>query len=63
MTPPFKVSGSWNVFMNIPVGEDRNSLELRPTVCSPGDHVILRAEMDCFVVFSSCPQDILPIKR
>ena len=61
VTPPFKVSGSWNIFMNIPVGEDRNSLEFRPTVCSPGDYIVLRAEMDCFVVFSSCPQDILPI--
>lgn len=61
VTPPFPVSGSWNVFMNIPVGEDRNSLEFRPTVCSPGDHVVLRAEMDCFVAFSSCPQDVLPI--
>ena len=61
VTAPFPVSGSWNVFMNIPVGEDRNSLAWRPTVCSPGDHVVLRAEMDCFVVFSSCPQDVLPI--
>ena len=61
VTPPFKVSGSWNIFMNIPVGEDRNSLEFRPTVCAPGDYIVLRAEMDCFVVFSSCPQDILPI--
>ena len=61
VTPPFTVSGSWNVFMNIPVGEDRNSLEFCPTVSRPGDYVSLRAEMDCFVVFSSCPQDVLPI--
>ena len=61
VTPPFQVSGSWNVFMNIPIGEDRNSLEFRPAVSRPGDYVVLRAEMDCFVVFSSCPQDVLPI--
>ena len=47
--------------MNIPVGEDQNSLAWRATACSPGDYVVLRAEMDCFAVFSSCPQDILPI--
>ena len=61
VTPPFQVSGSWNVFMNIPVGGDRNSLEFRPAVSRPGDYVVLRAEMDCFVVFSSCPRDVLPI--
>ena len=61
VTPPFKVSGSWNVFMNIPIGDDRDSLEFRPAVSRPGDYVVLRAEMDCFVVFSSCPQDVLPI--
>ncbi len=61
VTPPFHVPGSFNVFMNIPVLEDRNSLDVRPTKCRPGDHVVLRAEMDCYVAFSACPQDILPI--
>jgi uncharacterized protein len=27
----------------------------------PGDRVVLRAVMDCIVVMSACPQDILPI--
>jgi uncharacterized protein len=27
----------------------------------PGDKVVLRAEMDAIVVFSSCPQDVTPI--
>jgi len=26
-----------------------------------GDFVVLRAEMDCIVAMSTCPQDILPI--
>ena len=28
---------------------------------SRGDHVTLRAELDCIVAMSACPQDILPI--
>ena len=47
--------------MNIPVLEDRNSFDMLPTACPPGSYVVLRAEMDCYVVFSACPQDILPI--
>lgn len=61
VTPPFQIAGSWNIFMNIPVLDDRNSVDLRPTQCQPGQYVVLKAEMDCYVVFSACPQDILPI--
>ena len=58
---PFPIPGSFNVFMNIPVGADGNSLDFKPTVCQPGDYIVLQAEIDCYVAFSSCPQDILPI--
>lgn len=61
VTPPFPIPGSFNIFMNIPILEDRNSFDIRPTTCRPGDYVVLRAEMDCYVAFSACPQDILPI--
>lgn len=27
-----------------------------------GDSITLRAEMDCFVAFSACPQDIVKIQ-
>ena len=50
----------WNLFMNIPVGRD-GGLSFEPPVSSPGDYVILRAEMDCVVAFSACPQDMIPI--
>lgn len=50
----------WNLFMNIPVAGD-GGLSFQPPVCKPGDHVLLRAEMDCVVAFSACPQDIVPI--
>ena len=50
----------WNLFMNIPVAPD-GSLGFEPPVSGPGDYVILRAEMDCVVAFSACPQDMVPI--
>jgi uncharacterized protein len=49
-----------NLFMNIPVIEG-NRVEARPPVSTPGSYVTLRAEMDCVVAFSACPQDMIPI--
>ena len=49
-----------NLFMNIPVKPDR-SLSFEAPVSTPGSYVALRAEMDLFIAFSACPQDILPI--
>ena len=49
-----------NLFMNSPV-VDGNHVEMRPPVSRPGSHVALRAEMDCVIAFSACPQDLLPI--
>ena len=59
LTPP-ETPSPWNLFMNIPVGPD-GSLGFEPPVSGPGDYVLLRAEMDCVVAFSACPQDIVPI--
>ena len=50
----------WHLFMNIPVA-DGGGLSFQPPVCKPGDHVLLRAEIDCVIAFSACPQDIVPI--
>jgi len=50
----------WNLFMNIPVAAD-GSIGFEPPVCMPGSYVLLRAEMDCVVAFSACPQDMVPI--
>jgi uncharacterized protein len=49
-----------NLFMNIPV-VDGNRVEVRPPVSTPGSYVTLRAEIDCVVAFSACPQDMLPV--
>ena len=50
----------WNLFMNIPVAADGSVAFVAP-VSKPGDYVTLRAEMDCVVAFSACPQDVVPI--
>lgn len=50
----------WNLFMNIPVLDGRR-IDFLPTVSKPGDYIEFRAEMDCIVAFSACPQDLVPI--
>jgi uncharacterized protein YcgI (DUF1989 family) len=59
LTPP-ECPSPLNLWMNIPVVEGGRTLWGEP-VSKPGDHVILRAELDCVMVMSACPQDILPI--
>jgi len=38
------------------------SLEFVAPASKPGDYVVLKAEMDCIVAFSACPQDIIPVR-
>ncbi len=49
-----------NLWMNIPVDAE-NRIQWLPPVSRPGDYVDLRAEMDCVLVMSACPQDIIAI--
>ena len=49
-----------NLFMNIPVGADA-VLGVLPAQTRPGDSTTLRAEIDCYVVVSACPQDLVQI--
>lgn len=57
---PVECPAPLNLWMNIPVHPD-GSIEWLPPVSQPGDHVLLRAEIDCIVVMSACPQDMIPI--
>jgi uncharacterized protein len=59
LAPP-EIPAPLNLFMNIPV-IDGNRVEIRPPVSTPGSYVTLRAEADCIVAFSACPQDVVPI--
>ena len=55
-----EVPQPFNIWMNIPVQAD-GSIDWLPTVSKPGDQITLRAEMDCIIVLSACPQDMVPI--
>jgi len=58
--PHIEIPQPINLFMNIPVRQEGVlGWETAPT--GPGDFVTLRAEMDCLVVVSACPQDIVAI--
>ena len=59
LTPP-ETPAPLNLFMNIPV-VDGNRVEIRPPVSTPGSYVRLKADCDCVVAFSACPQDVVPI--
>ena len=51
-----------NLFMDVRVESD-GSLTWGPAPTKPGDHVVLRAELDCIVVASACPQDLNEINH
>jgi uncharacterized protein len=51
-----------NLFTNIGLTAGRE-LEWLPARTRPGDNVVLRTEMPCYVVLSSCPQDIVAINN
>jgi hypothetical protein len=57
---PAETPSPWNLFMNIPVASD-GTVSFEAPVSRPGDYVTLRAETDCVLAFSACPQDIVPI--
>jgi len=59
LTPP-ETPSPLNLFMNIPVSQSY-AVSFEPPVSTPGSAITLRAEMDCVVAFSACPQDMTPI--
>lgn len=48
-----------NLWMNVPITGE--AIDVTMPLSRPGDHVLLRAEMDLVLVFSACPMDITPI--
>jgi len=47
----------WNLFTNFYLNDD-GSFEVKAPETNPGDNMTLRAELDCYVVISACPQDM-----
>jgi len=58
-TPP-ELPCPFNLFQNTQY-HPRRGLEFKPTVSKPGQHVTFKAEIDCVVVFSACPMDVVPV--
>ncbi|HEX3749046.1 MAG TPA: urea carboxylase-associated family protein [Streptosporangiaceae bacterium] len=57
---PVAVPQPLNVFMDVRPEPD-GTLVSHPASSRAGDFVAFRAELDCLVVLSSCPMDIVPI--
>lgn len=55
---PSHMPNPLNLWENAVIRE--SSIVIEPPVASPGDHVALRADLDLIVVFSACPQDMVP---
>ncbi len=55
-----EIPSPMNLFMNIP-WTPAGRLAWEAPVSSPGDYIQFKTMMDCVVVFSACPQDILPV--
>ena len=49
-----------NLFMSVHV-HDNGTIERLLPASKPGAYVVLKAEMDVILAFSSCPQDVTPI--
>ncbi|WP_331763762.1 urea carboxylase-associated family protein [Streptomyces anthocyanicus] len=49
-----------NIFMDIPVGRD-GALTWETATSRPGDSITFQAEIDCVLVVSACPQDLVGI--
>jgi uncharacterized protein YcgI (DUF1989 family) len=61
---PFGISGgdlpdSMDLFMNYPYDCDLGSFSIKEPISRPGDYVQLRAEQDCLVAVSNCPEDLV----
>jgi uncharacterized protein len=49
-----------NFWMNVVV-DDNGQIALREPISRPGDYLLLRAVLDCYLIFSACPMDITPV--
>ncbi len=47
-----------NVFMNYPYDVEKGGFFINPPITKAGDYIEFRAEMDCLVALSNCPEDM-----
>ena len=55
-----EVPSPLNLWMNTPLAAN-GTIAWLPTVSKAGDYVVLQAELECVVVMSACPQDLVPV--
>jgi uncharacterized protein YcgI (DUF1989 family) len=55
----FNFDCCFNIFMNLTLHPD-GSMRLQEPLSKSGDYIDLRAEMDCIIAISNCPQDRNP---
>lgn len=51
-----------NLFMNVPIGDGegaKREMKFEAAVGQEGEYVVFKAEKDCVVVMSACPQDMV----
>ena len=56
---PNVIPYSFNIFMNAPVQPD-GSIAIEQPISKAGDFIELRADMDCIIAISNCPQERNP---
>jgi len=49
-----------NLFMNTKF-DDHRVMRIEPPEARAGDSVTFRAEHDCIIAMSACPQDLVPV--
>jgi uncharacterized protein YcgI (DUF1989 family) len=57
---PTETPAPLNLFMNIPISAE-GAVEFRAPLTRSGQYVTLRMHMDAVLVFSACPQDLVPV--
>ena len=57
---PSEVPCPFNLFQNSQY-HPRRGLEFKPAVSKVGQYISFKAEMDCILVFSACPMDVIPV--
>ncbi|HEY5005906.1 MAG TPA: DUF1989 domain-containing protein, partial [Ktedonobacteraceae bacterium] len=55
-----EIPSPFNLWMNTPYKAD-GTLQWLSTISKAGDYMVFLAELECVVVLSACPQDLVPI--
>jgi uncharacterized protein YcgI (DUF1989 family) len=56
---PEDIPDTFDIFMNYPHDCKEGRWRIEEPVTKPGDYIEFRAEIDCLVGFSNCPEDVL----